>query len=55
MIAISEQADDRTLYRILGEPAPPGSVAGETQNTRQKETIDKDVEMLVLEELMDPG
>jgi hypothetical protein len=42
-----------TLYAILGEPAPAGSRAGETLNTREKETIDRDVEMLGLEELID--
>lgn len=43
-----------TLYGVLGEPAPVRSAAGETQNTRQKETIDRDVEMLVVEELVQP-
>jgi hypothetical protein len=33
---------------------PVRSTTGETLNTREKETIDRDVEMLVLEELMDP-
>ena len=45
----------RTLYAVLGEPAPARSMAGETINTREKETIDRDVEMLVLEGLMDPA
>jgi hypothetical protein len=42
-----------SLYAVLGEPAPQTSVRGETLETAQKETIDRDVEMLVLEELMD--
>jgi hypothetical protein len=48
-----DAANDRTLYGVLGEPAPPGSLRGETIKSAQKETIDRDVEMLVLEELMD--
>jgi hypothetical protein len=46
-----DPANDRTLYGVLGEPAPPGSVRGETNKSANKETIDNDVEMLVLEEL----
>ena len=42
-----------SLYAVLGEPAPPPSIRGETEKTANKETIDNDVEMLVLEELRD--
>ena len=42
-----------SLYAVLGECAPATSIRGETQGTKAKETIDRDVEMLVLEELMD--
>lgn len=41
-----------TLYAALGDPAPPGSVAGETKITRQKETIDDDREAFEFEELI---
>jgi hypothetical protein len=43
---------DRTLYDILAAPAPAGSLAGETKETREKETVDDDAEMLTLEELI---
>ena len=39
-----------SLYSVLAEPAPPGADARETINTREKETIDRDVEMFVLED-----
>jgi hypothetical protein len=39
-----------SLYEVLGEPAPPSSTRGETQRSAAKETIDRDVEMLILEE-----
>lgn len=42
-----------SLYEVLGEPAPASSIRGETISTKTKETLDNDVEMLVLEELMD--
>ena len=39
-----------SLYEVLGEPARASSIRGETQRSAGKETIDRDVEMLVLEE-----
>jgi hypothetical protein len=39
------------LYRVLADLAPAPAAAGETLNTREKETIDRDVEMFFLEEL----
>jgi hypothetical protein len=42
-----------SLYEALGEPAPATSIRGETRGSKAKETVDNDVEMLVLEELMD--
>jgi hypothetical protein len=47
---IDRPSDSRTLYATLGEPAPPGSIAGETRITRQKETIDADREAFDFEE-----
>ena len=49
----SDAAEDRSLYAVLGEPPPPGTVRGETRRSAGKETVDRDVEMLVIEELMD--
>jgi len=43
----------RTLYAVLGEPVPGSEIRGETRRSAGKETVDGDVEMLVLEELMD--
>lgn len=45
--------EGRTLYAVLGEPTPPGAACGETKRSANKETIDQDVEMLVIEELTD--
>ncbi len=39
-----------SLYLELAESAPPGS-PGRTPETRQKETVDNDVESLLLEAL----
>ncbi len=39
-----------SLYLELAEPAPPGA-PGRTPETRQKETVDNDVESLLLEAL----
>jgi hypothetical protein len=36
--------DDETLYDVLAEPAPYGSLRGETRITATKETIDDDQE-----------
>lgn len=33
-----------SLYDLLAEPAPAGHTVGETQITRQKETLDNDTE-----------
>jgi hypothetical protein len=33
-----------SLYDLLAEPAPAGEGVGETQITRQKETLDNDTE-----------
>lgn len=49
---LRERKDAPSLYAVLGEPAPPGSLTGETVITRDdKETVDRDPEMLLLEEL----
>jgi len=37
---------------LLAEPAPTGSLAGQTTITRAKETVDNDVEGFAVEELM---
>lgn len=48
------QDQPSSLYEALGEPTPPPSMRGETLTTKEaKETIDRDVEMLVIEELTD--
>jgi hypothetical protein len=36
--------DEPTLYRLLAVSAPASAAPGETLTTRQKETIDNDVE-----------
>jgi hypothetical protein len=38
-----------SLYDLLAEPAPAGQAVGETQITRQKETLDNDTEAFDLE------
>jgi hypothetical protein len=38
-----------SLYDLLAEAAPQGTAAGETAITRQKETLDNDVEAFDLE------
>lgn len=38
-----------TLYRILAEAAPVSGTVGETLITRQKETVDNDVEAFATE------
>jgi hypothetical protein len=48
---VSDRAPESTLYSILGERAVAGSAEGETRRSAGKETVDGDVEMLVLEEL----
>lgn len=49
---LRERKDGPSLYEVLAEPTPVGSVAGETVITRDdKETVDRDPEMLLLEEL----
>jgi hypothetical protein len=48
-----ERAEAPTLYTVLGDPAPASEIRGETKRSANKETIDNDVEMLVLEELME--
>jgi hypothetical protein len=51
-------ADDQlsaTLYSLLSRPAPVGADTGETAITRQKETLDNDVEAFEIEHpLMGP-
>lgn len=48
------QEQPSSLYQALGEPTPPLSIRGETLTTKDaKETIDRDVEMLIIEELFD--
>lgn len=43
--AMSDLADvPSSLYAALAECPDPGSPSGETRNTRQKETVDNDVE-----------
>jgi hypothetical protein len=39
--------DQRSLYAVLAEETPDGSEAGETLNTKRKETLDNDVEAFV--------
>lgn len=51
MSDLSRRPDDHSLYAVLGEPAPAGSVHGETRVTRQKETLDADQEAFDFEEL----
>jgi hypothetical protein len=41
-----------SLYRVLADVAPANALAGETLNTREKETIDRDVEAFFLEDLI---
>ena len=49
---LPERTEWPSLYEVLGRPTPPGSVAGETVITRDaKETVDRDPELLLLEEL----
>lgn len=46
--------DDRqrgSLYDLLASPAPPGAQRGETIETKTKETIDRDVEALLDEDV----
>jgi hypothetical protein len=47
------ETHEASLYKTLSEPAPASSVSGETNTTKAKETVDNDVEMLVLEEDLD--
>jgi hypothetical protein len=41
-----------SLYGALSVPAGPGARRGETEETKTKETVDRDVEALVFEELL---
>jgi hypothetical protein len=49
MAATSTQ---ESLYAALAVAAPPSAPKGETLSTKAKETIDRDVEALTLEELV---
>jgi hypothetical protein len=46
------QEGEVSLYEALAEPAPASSPAGETVSTKAKETIDRDAEAFVMEEVM---
>lgn len=41
-----------TLYEVLAERPPAGATSAETMITRQKETVDHDVETYACEALM---
>jgi len=41
-----------SLYDRLGEELPPGSIAGQTNITKAKETMDDDVERFAVEDLL---
>jgi hypothetical protein len=43
--------EQTSLYDLLASSAPPGAQRGETIETRTKETIDRDVEALLDEEV----
>ena len=43
---------DCSLYEVLSVPAPAGATAGETVETAQKETVDRDEETLGIDELV---
>ena len=45
------QVSPRSLYLELAEPADDGRAPGQTNTTKAKETIDNDVESLLLETL----
>lgn len=49
MTATSTQ---ESLYTALAVAAPPSAPKGETLSTKTKETIDRDVETLTVEELV---
>jgi hypothetical protein len=49
----ASQRPPASLYEVLGNPAPSTSIRGETITTKAKETLDNDVEMLLLEELIE--
>lgn len=42
----------KSLYNALAVAAPPSAPKGETLSTKAKETIDRDVETLNLEDLV---
>jgi hypothetical protein len=48
----SAQSEELTLYRLLAVAAPASAPPGETLTTRQKETIDNDVEAFSLDAAM---
>jgi hypothetical protein len=45
----SAPSEEVTLYRLLAVAAPASAPPGETLTTRQKETVDNDVEALNLD------
>jgi phosphatidylglycerophosphatase A len=45
-------APEFSLYDVLAVQAPAGAAAGETLETAQKETVDRDEETLVVDELV---
>jgi hypothetical protein len=42
----------KSLYNALAVAAPPSAPKGETLSTKAKETIDRDVETLTIEDLV---
>ncbi len=47
-----QQAPPTSLYLALAEPAPGQQAPGQTNTTKAKETVDNDVEALLLEALI---
>ena len=49
--AVDRRPSPGTLYLALAEPVPAAEVVGQTRTTKAKETVDDDVEALLLETL----
>lgn len=49
---MSATSPQKSLYNALAVAAPPSAPKGETLSTKAKETIDRDVETLTIEDLV---
>jgi hypothetical protein len=52
---VTESMSSQSLYTALAVDAPACAPVGETITTKAKETIDNDVEMFFIEDLVESG